>query len=459
MASSVDDEKERWGQVMDHLDLLSQRLNDMGITQQEVKQQLHDTNLKVAQCTADQRFIIEQVKANGQAVAQLTLRQFEHDVEAVSEGSMIADDDTAMFENVFADKGKHTAKPGPSHNFKTHPPPPRSESIPHHALPKIHFPTSDGTQPTIWLDKCMNYFHIYKMPENMWVEAATMHLQDNASKWWQTYKRDHPAVTWKKFSADLTEAFGPDDHRTALNDLLDLTQTSTVEDYTTQFKSLQYDMSMHSSQYDPLFFATQYVRGLRDDIRAVVEPQVPTTVEKAAVIARIQQKVVDRQKLKYQGKNIQPTAIHHKQQFKPAPHYGNLWRDKQLRDYRKANNLCYHCGEKYDPGHAEVCAKRNKPQVNALALNDLDRAISEDMLNELAIDEALTNNFGQLSLNALSGTQSADSIQLKATVLNKTMLILVDTGSSHCFCQFPFCQLKQVVHCSYPTSKGEASQW
>jgi hypothetical protein len=42
---------------------------------------------------------------------------------------------------------------------------------------------------------------------------------------------------------------------------------------------------MHGSSYDPLFIATQYVRGLKDDIRAVVEPQVPTTMERAAVIA------------------------------------------------------------------------------------------------------------------------------------------------------------------------------
>lgn len=207
---------------MDHLDLLSQRLNDMGITQQEVKRQLQDTNQKVAQCTADQRFIVEQVKANGQAVAQLTLRQFEQEDGNLSEGSIIADDDNALFENVFAAKGKYTLKPGASHTQKNHQPPLKTELVPHHALPKIHFPTSDGTQPTIWLDKCLNYFYIYKMPENMWVEAATMHLQDNASKWWQTYKRDKPGVTWKKFSTDLKEAFGPDDHRTALNDLLDL---------------------------------------------------------------------------------------------------------------------------------------------------------------------------------------------------------------------------------------------
>jgi hypothetical protein len=32
MSSSVDDEKTRWGQVMENFDLLYARLNDMGIT-------------------------------------------------------------------------------------------------------------------------------------------------------------------------------------------------------------------------------------------------------------------------------------------------------------------------------------------------------------------------------------------------------------------------------------------
>ena len=57
---------------MDNFDLLFTRMNDIGIIQQEVKQQLADTNLKVAQCTADQQFIAQQMCANGQAVPQLT---------------------------------------------------------------------------------------------------------------------------------------------------------------------------------------------------------------------------------------------------------------------------------------------------------------------------------------------------------------------------------------------------
>lgn len=121
--------------------------------------------------------------------------------------------------------------------------------------------------------------------------------------------------------------------------------------------------------------------------------------------------------------------------------YGNLWRDKQLRDYRKANNLCYHCGEKYEPGHDETYAKRNKPQLNALVVNDLDKEINEDLLNEMAIDEMLTENFGQLSLNAMAGTETTNLVKLKETVKNKTMLILVDTGSSHNFVSSHFVNL------------------
>ena len=77
-----------------------------------------------------------------------------------------------------------------------------------------------------------------------------------------------------------------------------------------------------------------------------------------------------------------------------------------MRDYRKANSLCFHYGEKFEPGYIEVCTKRNKPHLNALAFNDLDREISEDLLNEMAIEEVLTEDFYQLSLNALAGTVS-----------------------------------------------------
>lgn len=82
-------------------------------------------------------------------------------------------------------------------------------------------------------------------------------------------------------------------------------------------------------------------------------------------------------------------------------------------------------------------------------------------MTEMAIDEALIENFGQLSLNALAGTHSADSIPLKAIVKNKTLLILVDTGSSHCFVSSHFVQLNKLPTIAMPPQKVKLAngQW
>lgn len=103
-----------------------------------------------------------------------------------------------------------------------------------------------------------------------------------------------------------------------------------------------------------------------------------------------------------------------------------MWRDEQSREYFKANNLYFHCGEKFEQLHAEVCTKRNKPQMKVVVLNDLDKELNEDLLNEMAVAKILGEDFSQPSLNALAGTKSTHCIKLKTTVKNKTMLILVE---------------------------------
>jgi hypothetical protein len=78
--------------------------------------------------------------------------------------------------------------------------------------------------------------------------------------------------------------------------------------------------------------------------------------------------------------------------------------------------------------------------VNALVVNDLDVEITEDTLNQLTIEDALTREMGQLSLNAIAGTESRDSMWLRALVHNKVMLIPVDSGSLHNFANISFVQ-------------------
>ena len=309
-------------------------------------------------------------------------------------------------------------------------------------MPKLQFPKFDGVNPKVWRDNCESYFELYQLPEGMWITAAHLHFEGNAAKWYQAYKQTHHFSSWDHFCSVVEEEFGSDDFRSAMNDLLELKQTGTVEEYTTQFHNLQFDITMHNPHYDEMFFTPQYVRGLKDEIRSMVEPQMPTIVQKASILAKIQQKLVDRNKGKSNRipQHFRPyTPV--KIDTKPQAQSSTLWKDRQLRDYRKANGLCFNCGEKFVPGHLEVCPKRNKPQAHALALNDLDRELSDEVLNDLAIEDQLQEEFGQLSLNALSSQDHTNCIKLKTRVKDKVMLILVDSGSTHSFISSQFVQL------------------
>jgi hypothetical protein len=71
--------------------------------------------------------------------------------------------------------------------------------------------------------------------------------------------------------------------------------------------------------------------------------------------------------------------------------------------------------------------------VNAIVVIDLGVELTDDTLNQLAIEDALSKEMGQLSLNAIAGTETGESMRIRALVQNKVMFILVDSGSSHIF--------------------------
>ena len=212
---------------------------------------------------------------------------------------------------------------------------------------------------------------------------------------------------------------------------------------------------MHNNHYDEVFFASAYVAGLKDDIRAAVEPHVPLIVDRAALIAKIQQRTQERTKAKYNRNTAAPKPQFQKQETpNPQSNNANLQRIRQLRDYRRANNLCFACGDKFEPSHQENCPKRHKAQVHALVINDLDtnkEEITEDMLNQLAIEDTLAQDFCHLSLNALSSMDTDNSMKLKALVQDKVMLTLLDSGSSHSFISSNFVKLARFATVTIPT--------
>jgi hypothetical protein len=65
------------------------------------------------------------------------------------------------------------------------------------------------------------------------------------------------------------------------------------------FESLQFQIEMHNTGYDKMFFITQFTRGLKPEISAAVQAKVPSTMERAVMLAKIQQQLQEKGKHKY----------------------------------------------------------------------------------------------------------------------------------------------------------------
>jgi hypothetical protein len=59
------------------------------------------------------------------------------------------------------------------------------------ALPKLSFSKFNGEHPKIFIIKCGDYFHIFNVPGCMWIMAASLHMEENTTKWLQVYKMKH----------------------------------------------------------------------------------------------------------------------------------------------------------------------------------------------------------------------------------------------------------------------------
>ena len=87
----------------------------------------------------------------------------------------------------------------------------------------------------------------------------------------------------------MEQKFGINDYRESLNQLLELQQHTTLEQYISTFEDLRYQVAMHNSELGEVFFSTQFLRGLKPEIGNVVQSQIPETLDRAMLLAKIQQ--------------------------------------------------------------------------------------------------------------------------------------------------------------------------
>jgi len=423
MASSEERDSSRFDHVLESLDLLFAKVGQLDTTQQRMATQMDLGNQVMEQMLKDQQSLSKQVEATGQAIARFSssdIRPSRRQDPSSSSGDIPAH---RPFQSLLGGGGDHSG------GFR-------------HGVPKMSFPKFTGVNPRIWKDKCLDYFHLFNVPEGFWATMASLNMDGQAAKWLQVYKLQVGLGSWHDLITAVETQFGSFDYRDAIGELIALKQTGSLEDYIVAFQDLRYSVSMHNTGLGELYFTTQFVKGLKSDIRGGVQCQVPDSVNRAILLARVQQQVLDSTKFRYPKSSVSGKAFATpaKSETKSTTATSSLWKERQLRNYRKANGLCMYCGDKYDAAHAASCTLRPQHQANALVVNDLDQPLTDEILTQLAVEDSMSEEFEQLSLNALAGTAHGDALQLRSLVANKVMLVLIDSGSSHSFVSSSFLQ-------------------
>jgi hypothetical protein len=106
-------------------------------------------------------------------------------------------------------------------------------------------------------------------------------------------------------------------------------------------------------------------------------------------------------------------------------------RERQLRDFRKANGLCFKCGDKFTREHQ---CKRSG-QLLTIEVGEFGEVLSDDAVQALELLQETVEpaTCCQLSLDAMAGTATSETVRLRALVGNQVMILLIDSGSTHTF--------------------------
>ncbi|KAK1649759.1 hypothetical protein QYE76_067564 [Lolium multiflorum] len=291
----------------------------------------------------------------------------------------------------------------------------------HRGLPRMDFPKFDGTDARIWIDTCNSYFLMYQIPEGFKVAAATMNLLGNAAHWYQAYKLDNAWHNWEQFQQAVMSEFELNVYRDKMRELLQLKQTGTVEEYTRQFNQLVYNIRLYDVSVGGMMLVTQFILGLKEELQGPVEAQLPSSVSMASTYATIHEAVFERQKKSGKAVATRPQSYGtYRKDNRPnnINNSGDMWKAQQLKEYRRANNLCFKCGDKYVPGHQ--CAQP-VAQLKAIQGGEGATIISDAMLTAITeLEQGYVSDSMFMSMNALAGTVKGNSLQLSKACQSKS---------------------------------------
>ncbi|XP_027083531.2 uncharacterized protein [Coffea arabica] len=333
-------------------------------------------------------------------------------------------------------------------------------------LPKLDFPVFDGENPREWVRGANKYFQIQGVEEELKSDLAQLHLKGKADIWFLGMYHGRAEVPWEELSRAICERFGGGTPEETIKEFNKLAQTSSVTDYLEKFELLKsLVMPLLPNQPDS-YYKSCFLSGLKGEIVNMVRMARPRTLADTIEAAKLQEKNLE--VIRKAQRALPHGAPYHSNSLgssrpNPVPQLRNKWHhegSRVLRDndhrgpkaggntadnfrkisptefnYRKEKGLCYKCAEPYTLGH--IC---KQAQIQYI-LEDEPTELIEVAEGEMdegeefcdCIEGGISNERIEVSIHTLSGGNGHSTFKLKGVLAGRKLLILVDSGSTHCF--------------------------
>ena len=265
--------------------------------------------------------------------------------------------------------------------------------------------------------------------------TATLYIEGQAAHWLQAFRQTHGGLAWDAFCAAIKEEFGVDEFEMEMHKLLQLRQTGTVSEYRKEFDTHMYHLLALDPSLSNKFFITQFLLGLKDKLRAAVRLQAPNSITRASILARIQEEELNtpraRPRPQPQGR---PPPVPARPPAAPRQQPDDYARERQLKEFRRANGLCFKCGDRYTRDHR--C--NTQAQLLTIQVGAYGELLTDDTVHALDLLDAPEQEVPPpecctISAHTLDGSEAPNTIRLRALVGNQVMLLLLDSGSTHSF--------------------------
>jgi hypothetical protein len=116
-------------------------------------------------------------------------------------------------------------------------------------------------------------------------QSAIMHFEGVAVRWLQSVDHHVRKANWSKLCSWIHDCFDRDSHEILIRQLFKIKQTTTVQEYIDRLCELVDQLQAYSGHFDPLYYNTRFVDGLREDIKTIILVQWPRYLDTTCYLA------------------------------------------------------------------------------------------------------------------------------------------------------------------------------